>query len=675
MKIFISHSSCDGKAVGLLNKALTSFVPEINIFNSSSIVQGAKAGEKIVSRLSEEITSSSFVILLASENYLRSLYCLFEMCIAMNMALEKRVQVIPIFQDDSVVAKFSSMFGSVETFLHINCSRKKEAVTRICEDFLKLLDKQRVVDDCLKSIVRRMVQCFVRTKTIHRAFIGMDGMDYKSRYQFIEDNGIKRISFEPAFSPIEIAQMVECADEVWVVATTGAAIIKSIQKSLERALIRGAQINIVMPNKRSSFCIDVGDIEVEDDFNTEANRIRLDYEFDCVVGNYLNEAIVAAKKKAPKTKGSVDCYCCGTLFRQTIVLTKRNSKHVKGWTTATLPPSRAITRSMSVGFESVLRDDTSVDKWSYADFIYRHCTKLREFAKSRGGHIRIDGSKYSEWGFGLERDSAYVFWKEKEIQARLYMAECRSRFGMSALIEVAAQHPLHKGLPGEEFRRRLDAAIELKNRLVKNGYIVKLYVPGSVHKYNNVIDPVSLSKAGCDYLMAKGVEPDAILGESMNQKYKGSAGVYNTADECYVAASVFKEGKYAELYSVCSPNQIPRKTLYYIAHGVVPLCISVPMDNMFHSMVDELFGGVENVVLRDHDGQDPRSSVYRKSRAERRPTGSLSVEQVVNECLTQTEKDFGMPDFKKADDECSSMTGELFVKALRDRGYVIVKNK
>lgn len=63
--------------------------------------------------------------------------------------------------------------------------------------------------------------------------------------------------------------------------------------------------------------------------------------------------------------------------------------------------------------------------------------------------------------------------------------------------------------------------------------------------------------------MEKGIPEENIFGEDMNYKYKGNLGVYNSADECYVASEIYKNGRYADLYSICSPNQMLRKQLFY----------------------------------------------------------------------------------------------------------------
>ena len=49
------------------------------------------------------------------------------------------------------------------------------------------------------------------------------------------------------------------------------------------------------------------------------------------------------------------------------------------------------------------------------------------------------------------------------------------------LIEVAAQHPLINGKPGEEFEHRLKKGIQIYNAEKEKGNNPIIYVPGSLH--------------------------------------------------------------------------------------------------------------------------------------------------------------------------------------------------
>jgi hypothetical protein len=119
------------------------------------------------------------------------------------------------------------------------------------------------------------------------------------------------------------------------------------------------------------------------------------------------------------------------------------------------------------------------------------------------------------------------------------------------LIEVSAQHPLVGGTrPDEEFGVRLERGKELRDELMGRGFRVELYVPGSRHKHDGVPDLVSLSSAGTSYLIDSGIPSEVIHGDDLNERYKGAAGVYGSADECFVAASYFKDGEFGLLASV-----------------------------------------------------------------------------------------------------------------------------
>jgi hypothetical protein len=186
-------------------------------------------------------------------------------------------------------------------------------------------------------------------------------------------------------------------------------------------------------------------------------------------------------------------------------------------------------------------------------------------------------------------------WRAKYLAARGFMA---ARAGHPrVLIEVAAQSPLDDGLrPNEEFRVRLDRGQELFRRYREDGQFCEVYVPGSRHAFHGRADRVSLSEAGGAYLAGRGVPSSAIRGDDLNVRYKGDEGVYGPADECFVAASYFRDAEFGTLASVCSPAQMIRKTLHYIEFGVVPLNFTAPVANGFHDYLNELFIQVPQVL-------------------------------------------------------------------------------
>jgi hypothetical protein len=212
---------------------------------------------------------------------------------------------------------------------------------------------------------------------------------------------------------------------------------------------------------------------------------------------------------------------------------------------------------------------------------------------------------------------ARAAWDKKLEQARALMAARRGR--PRALIEVAAQHPLVAGVrPNEEFEARLNRAHELYTELTTHGIDVELYVPGSCHMFHGIADKISLSQAGSDYFIASGISAAHIRGEELNHRYKGDDGVYNSADECFVTASYFKDGDFGTLITVLAPGQLHRKMLHYIHFGVLPLPHTAPTTTSFHNYVHEAFVELPHVLFEDPDLQAPGSPKANRLRAERR---------------------------------------------------------
>lgn len=173
-------------------------------------------------------------------------------------------------------------------------------------------------------------------------------------------------------------------------------------------------------------------------------------------------------------------------------------------------------------------------------------------------------------------------WKEKEIEAK-FKTQGRKNLYKKILIEVAAQHPLREGkFPGEEYAKRLDIACELM------GEDVYIYLPGSLH----IPDKISLSEAGKEYLLKKGVQEDRIITTEDE--------VYNSTDECKIASRILLENEFAELICICSPAQLMRKALSYISFGVYPSFRIASCEELFHSYVEE---AIRNIPILLNGGE------------------------------------------------------------------------
>ena len=193
------------------------------------------------------------------------------------------------------------------------------------------------------------------------------------------------------------------------------------------------------------------------------------------------------------------------------------------------------------------------------------------------------------------------------------------RRGCNGILIECASKVLEDGLhPDFEFRTRLNRTIELYHKLRQENEVVHIYVPGSLHKENGISDQCTLSTAGRRYLIELVIPDVIILGDRENEQYKGSEGVLNSADECFVASRIFFDGQYRELHCVCSPIQVTRKWFYYLEFGLVPLIHSVPIaDSDIMDIVTEQLRGTENVIYNDHNAQSHDSEVWINSRKER----------------------------------------------------------
>lgn len=195
----------------------------------------------------------------------------------------------------------------------------------------------------------------------------------------------------------------------------------------------------------------------------------------------------------------------------------------------------------------------------------------------------------------------YKTWKSYYEKALAYTHDVlRDNNRAGTLIEVSAQHPLVNGQePNEEYKARLDKAIELYYLLKKDNADVKIYTTGSRHTYNGVADTVSLSTAGKRYLCKHGISQSDIYAEEVEHTYMQESGIYCSEDECKATYKLFCDTNYQRLICVCSPVQLMRKYLYYIKLGIAPDMISVPCEDMFHDPIEEIFVNIPKVIYND----------------------------------------------------------------------------
>jgi hypothetical protein len=208
-------------------------------------------------------------------------------------------------------------------------------------------------------------------------------------------------------------------------------------------------------------------------------------------------------------------------------------------------------------------------------------------------------------------------WAKKRTEALALMESTRSL--PKVLVEISSQHNLVNGVPGPEYTLRLEYGLALFHRLSAQGLHVEVVTLGSIHKP----DAVSLSEAGTRWLRERGVPAEVLHGDDLIDRYKGPGvpwpGVYNSADEAFVAASYFRDEEFGQIHCIAGSAQVHRKALHYLWIGVLPQMHGVPFQDAYHDFVREAQDFLPFVLSIDPDNQAPDSRAAKRSRDERMP--------------------------------------------------------
>lgn len=605
-EIFVSHCSDDTEIMDHLTTILEDLFPSghVQVFNSYSEKSGIVAGEQLSKGLRNNLSESDLMIAIITDAYERSLKCISE--ISSFWYCDK--PVIPvIFNGDNGKRFIDDLFGFDVSAIIVGqdspskCSEK--LVKSIDSNGLPVNDKDKV-----KNIFKEFFEITKQAGT-DRPFIGSD-LTYDSILKYCDKFGIKQLK-NNTLGADDILRNLKGAKRLFIISTTGANLINLLSsRYLTDALLNNVQVTVILPNKLSDVCNDIAEIETP--HQVEHNKTRLRNAFDDVMTNLQKCLDDAQHLGRSDSIGSITVCCAYTLLRQTIILAVKNDDSMWGWMSITLPPLRTNDGTPSMELRGKMGEK------SLANVVYQHAQAMMRVAKGRNSCFLLRPGEKPIQQFFLEKESAREYWRNKQEKASIEGIKRKSKYHR-ILIEVAAQHPLDGDKPDIEFQKRLDYGAKLFDQLTSEGLSVSIYVPGSVHCFNGIQDPVSLSSAGTSYLMKQGVPKDCILGDDMNIRYKADKGVYNSADECYVASQILKDGKYADLYCVCSPNQMLRKQLFYLAFEVIPHFCTVPCDNLAHDAIYELFEAIPDVIYRDHTWQGEDSLNGNRTRLDRMP--------------------------------------------------------
>lgn len=605
-EIFVSHCSDDTEIMDHLTTILEDLFPtgNVRVFNSYSEKSGIIAGEQLSKGLRNNLSESDLMIAIITDAYERSLKCISE--ISSFWYCDK--PVIPIiFNSENGKRFIDDLFGFDVSAIIVG----QDSPSRCSEKLVKSIDSNGfpVNDrDKVKNVFKDFFEIAKQAGT-NRPFIGSD-LTYDSILKYCDKFGIKQLK-NNTLSADDILHHLEGAKQLFIISTTGANMINLLSsRYLTDALLKGIQVTVVLPNKLSDVCNDIAEIETP--HQVEHNKTRLRNAFDDVMTNLKKCLDDAQNLSGCDLLGSITVCCAYTLLRQTFILAVKNDDSIWGWMSITLPPLRTNDGTPSMELIGKMGEK------SLANVVYQHAEAMIRVAKNRGNYYQLKPGEKPISEFFLEKESAKEYWCRKQSLANIEGIKRKSKYHR-VLIEIAAQHPLDGNNPDVEFQKRLDYGAKLFYQLISEGVSASIYVPGSVHCFDGIQDPVSLSTAGKTYLMGQGIPEDCIFGDEMNYRYKANMGVYNSADECYVASQIFKNGKYADLYCVCSPNQMIRKQLFYLAFEVIPQFYTVPCDYLAHDTIYELFDAIPDVIFHDHTWQGEDSLNGIRTRRNRKP--------------------------------------------------------
>ena len=623
-RIFISHCSDDVQIMQAVMETIPELFSEYDVF--CTFTKGIDVGKERAAEIRKNLLNSDVMIAFVTDSYLRSVICLSE--ISAFWLQDK--PVFPIVYNGQTGRLFlEKLTGSDRIFFDVKSS-KSEMIAAELKQILPLTKNAENAEAWVRADQSNPDLPAEGFDT--RPYLGSEAV-YEPILQYCIQSGIVRMQNRPIPSSLFRRKfLMEHPEEIWIVGTTNGGMIRSYAETLADAIAAGTDVYCMIGEKGSDFCNDVGAIEA---FPTEFNgdkeswqkkadeeADRLQREYDSVIDQLRQIRSTATRKAEQLGTDSGHLYFghVFTLLRQTLTLTINDTNNsLWAWLSVTIPPKKAADGTLGIEVQS-LADDGNAHYRSLAESLKIHVREMAEVARFRNSLIEVskDGKLQlqPERTEDKELKEARPQWEAWYASAERRMARRKKKDSGIDLIEIAAQHPLKNGkTPDTAYQQRLDFGIELYQRLKAQGRQVEIYVPGSVH----IPDTVSLSAAGITYLKESGKIDEAdILDEEINTEYKGKDGVYNSADECYVAAEIYKDGDYTDLHCICSANQMLRKKLFYFRFGVIPQMWALP-DDSFHSDIGEIFESIPDVLLNDADWQKKESRHFIRTREERMP--------------------------------------------------------
>jgi len=602
-RIFISHSTKDEVGPYFVDYLVSIGVKKNLIFCSSNVDTGIDATKKWDDYIFNEIRNCDTVILIATPNYLRSGVSMLEA----GAALSSKKKLIILAFPNVDMFELTNLFGTHQ-IIKFSSFDNNVAFKKCIEDNLihKKMDENTIFNDKYGALMHILSKHRIANSDVPPISMKKEN---EAIIKPCADYGIARLTLKQ----IDMTERIKKAKKIKILTTTGAAFFRKYNVSDYEnnpflfAMKNGCEIEILMGNPSGTLFCDVEYLE-------KRSNGSLNGEFSLVVSELNKLALKADSEGSGTIKiGNVDAS-----LRQTVILIYDES--IWGWATVTLPPARCNAQSLSLELTDV-GDMSLIHKYeNYFDAIWEKAKDNDEIWDLKSGTKEC---------FRYEGEFALNKWSERQNKAKDNMIAAELTNSKCLLIECAAQHPLNSdGTPGEEFKARLNRAITLYEEYSKDGWSVNIYVPGSLHQIKNsqgmyVVDPISLSESGKKYLIDNGVSSQDVFGQDANDRYKGKAGVYCSADECYVSSKLFLDGNYQRFMVICSPAQAMRKTLYYLLFSTLPLIYTeVPQTHhiaTFHNYVYEAIKSIPNIISSMDDMQGENCFDAIKIRKDRNP--------------------------------------------------------
>ena len=607
-KIFISHSTKDEVGPYIVDYLISIGIKRNSIFCSSNADTGIDATKKWFDFIFDEIQNSDTVILVVTPNYLRSAISLLEA----GAALGTRKKLIILAFPNVDISELNTMFG-VHQIINFNSIDHRVSFRKCIEDNLlrKKIDENSIFNEKYNALMNILSKHKIANPDVPPISMRKEN---ENIIKPCADYGIERLTL----NQVDMTDRIKKARKIKILTTTGAGFFRKynvndyVNNPFLSALKNGCEIDILLGNPSGALFCDVEYLE-------KRNKGSLDNEFSLVISELYNLAQKANSEGCGTIKvGNVD-----VSLRQTVILIYDES--IWGWATVTLPPARCNAQSLSLELTDA-GDMSLIHK--YENYFNAIWDKAKD--NDEVWDLKVDAKEC----FRYEGEFALNKWTEKQNIAKDNMIAAESTNSKCLLIECAAQHPLNSdGTPGEEFKARLDRAIKLYKQYCGDGWSVNIYVPGSLHQIKNrqgtyIVDPISLCESGKNYLINNGVASQDIFGQDANDRYKGKAGVYCSADECYVSSKLFFDGNYQRFMVICSPAQAMRKTLYYLLFSTMPLIYTeVPQTHhiaTFHNYAYEAIKSIPNIIASMDDMQSENCCEAIKMRKDRNPHYSTS---------------------------------------------------